>query len=82
MLENHNMANDRQLSDKGGEALAEVTELVQRFERVHPALAEAIKLFGITNEQYERTLQNMYEPRIWTSTSTGGALIGRVERNK
>lgn len=82
MIANNNPKSQNHNLGKGEQALNEVAEFARRFEQDYPTLAEAIKLFGITNAQYERTLQSIYEPRTITRGSTVEVNDGYLEGNK
>lgn len=40
------------------------------FKKENPKVAEAMELFGITLTKYQETLQAMYSPQIYQSSST------------
>jgi predicted RNA-binding protein len=48
----------------------ELAEAIERFKRTHPELAEAMRLFDLSNEQYQATLMALFGPRISWSNST------------
>lgn len=54
-------------------------EQAQRYEQEHPGVAEAMRYFGVSMEQYEASLSALYTPKIITSGSTE-ALSANVER--
>jgi hypothetical protein len=40
------------------------------FERLNPKVAEAMKLFGVSVEKYQKVLHAMNPPRTYVSNST------------
>ncbi len=49
----------------------DVTDEIAAFERQHPQIAEAMKLFDITMTEYQGAMNAMNGPRIYhTSSST------------
>jgi hypothetical protein len=40
------------------------------FKRQNPKVAEAMELFGITLTKYQETLNALYSPHVYQSTST------------
>jgi hypothetical protein len=42
----------------------------EEYERGHPGVAEAMRLFGVSMEQYESSLSALYTPTVVTSGST------------
>ena len=40
------------------------------FKKQNPKVAEAMKLFGMTLTKYQATLNALYSPQIYQSTST------------
>lgn len=47
------------------------------FKRQNPKVAEAMELFGMTLTKYQETLNALYSPYVYQSTSTA-----RVEKPK
>lgn len=41
-----------------------------QFRRAYPKVAKALDLFQVSQEQYERALNAMYGPRLFTANST------------
>ena len=64
------------------QALAEVEELCARFEKSHPGLAEAIRLFEVTDEHYQRAMNALYDPPIYTCSSSMGVPYDNLDRDR
>jgi hypothetical protein len=47
-----------------------LTQQLDDFKRQNPKVVEAMELFDITLAKYQETLQAMYNPQIYQSTST------------
>lgn len=44
--------------------------IADKYEARHPGVAEAMRLYGVSIEQYQRALSALYTPRTATSNST------------
>jgi hypothetical protein len=47
-----------------------IAQQIEQFEAENPAIAEAMRVFDISIEEYQRALRAMYTPQTYTSTST------------
>ena len=47
-----------------------VLQLIEQFESEHADLLEAMRVFGISNAEYERAVRALYSSPILTSSST------------
>lgn len=63
------MPQDRS-EPKPTELSPELLELIGGFEADHRDLIEAMRVFGISNVEYERAMRALYATPIVTSTST------------
>lgn len=45
---------------------------IKAFEAQNPQIAEALRLFGITQQAYEKAMALLYEPRVYATNSTTG----------
>lgn len=52
----------------------ELAEAIERFKRTHPALADAMRIFDLSNEHYQAALAALYGPCISWSSSTNDTL--------
>jgi len=48
----------------------QMLQLVEQFETEHADLLEAMRMFGISNAEYERAVRVLYGSSIFTSNST------------
>ena len=49
-----------------------LSNLVENFEKDNEALVEALRLFGISNAEYERAMQALTNTPVCTGASTQG----------
>ncbi len=70
--------------ERGPQArMAKLEEEMKRFLKANPSIAEAMRLFRISSDDYERAVAAMYEPRLESSDSTSGGSHGnQMERDK
>jgi hypothetical protein len=59
---------NRPLSDQ------ELDESIEQFKRNNPALADAMRIFDLSNDQYQESLAALYGPRISWSSSTNESI--------
>ncbi len=46
----------------------DLTEAIQQFRQAHPEVAEAMRVFEMSDQAYETALEAMYGPRVsWTN---------------
>lgn len=48
----------------------ELIEAIEQFKRAHPQLEDAMRIFNLSNDQYQAALAALYGPRISWSNST------------
>lgn len=58
----------RSLSDQ------ELMELIKKFKEANPRLAEAMRIFDLSDERYQATINALYGPRISWSNSANDAI--------
>lgn len=54
-----------------------LSQQLEDFKKQNPQVAEAMELFGVTLAKYQETLNALYSPYVYQSTSTA-----RVENPK
>ncbi len=60
----------RRSSGQRKNAPAELTSLIENFEKENQALVEALRVFGISNAEYERAMLALTQTPVRTSAST------------
>jgi hypothetical protein len=70
------MAKKRAMRIRRGaqQEMSRTEEDIERFKASYPKVAEALRLFGLSDQAYQRAMASLYEPRIRTLSSTGGLL--------
>jgi hypothetical protein len=53
----------------------QIFEEIERYKQQYPQLIAAMRLFGDTTEWYQRSMAQLYGPRVIWSSSTNGAVI-------
>jgi hypothetical protein len=55
----------------------ELTDLVEQYKRDHPEIAEAMKVFDISDGAYQAVVEALYGPRVtWTESANQPASNG------
>jgi predicted RNA-binding protein len=52
----------------------ELTEMIERFKQSHPEIAEAMRIFDLSDAQYQASLAILYGPRISWSNSANDTI--------
>ncbi len=58
------------VAEPGTSTGTDLTETIEQYKRDHPQVAEAMKVFDISNGAYEAAVDALYGPRVtWTGSA-------------